>query len=126
MLTHASASSQGVDCDGWAGVLKHRLQGRYAVQCDVFDAHRSQHVLACGGAEHLSMTGLRLDSMSGFELQHHGQAGLKVAGMRDPAEQPLECAVADSSGSQHAAHLTSDKEACLIWVHGGHAEMSRS
>ncbi|KAA6418125.1 MAG: hypothetical protein FRX49_11888, partial [Trebouxia sp. A1-2] len=114
-----------VDCDGWAGMRQRRPQCSQCIQSGSFDAQRFKHVSACGDAEHLSMGSLRSDSIPGFELQQHWQVGLKVAGMGHSVQQPLKHAVTDVRGGQLVAHLPSDKIACLIWVHGDHAQHSR-
>ena len=104
---------------------RHRLRCSQCIESGSIDAERFEHVYACGDAEHLSMGSLRSDSIPGFELQHHWQVCLKVAGMGHSVEQPLKHAVTDVGRGQQVAHLPSDDIACLIWVHGDHAQHSR-
>lgn len=91
---------------------RHRLRCSQCIESGSIDAERFEHVYACGDAEHLSMGSLRSDSIPGFELQHHWQVCLKVAGMGHSVEQPLKHAVTDIGRGQQVAP-DSSLEMCM-------------
>ena len=70
------------------------------------------------------MTGARLDSMPGFELQQHGSRGLQCAGVGDLSQQPLKHAFGAVGWRKVAGQLTSEQKHGLVRVHGDHAHVS--